>query len=90
MIRHVEGGFKEQCEAIDDDNQILYYTLLESPAPFSNYRAKIKLKQAGTDSCEIEWSSTFQPLNMPEKDVVKIVEDMYESFIGNIFSILNQ
>ena len=88
MIRHIEGGdagyFKEQCEVHDDENHTFSYTLLESPAPFKDYHAKVKLTETGPDSCEIEWSSVFQPVDAPEEEIVKGVEDTYQVFIENI------
>jgi hypothetical protein len=88
MIRHIEGGdagyFKELCEAHDDENHTFGYTLLESPAPVKDYHAKVKLTETGPDSCDIEWSSVFQPVDGPEEEIVKGVEDTYRFFIENI------
>jgi len=92
MIRHVEGGdlgfFKEQCDAIDDGNHTLCYTLLESPAPFEDYRAKIELAEISPGTCEIVWSSEFVPVSVSNADAVKLVEDMYRYFIHNIRSMI--
>ncbi|MEE8398909.1 MAG: SRPBCC family protein [Desulfobacterales bacterium] len=88
MIRHIEGGdagnFIEQCEAHDDKNHTFSYTLLEAPGPFKDYHAIVTLAEAGTDACEIEWSSIFQPVGVPDDEIIKGVEDTYRFFIENL------
>jgi len=91
MVRHVEGEggkFVERCEAHDDENHTFSYSLIESPAPFKDYLAKVKLNETGPDSCEIEWSSDFQPVDIAEKEIVQGVEGTYGFFIDNIKNAL--
>jgi hypothetical protein len=88
MIRHIQGGdtgnFIEQCEAHDDKNHTFSYALLEAPGPFKDYHAKVTLAETGTDACEIEWSSVFQPVGVPDEEIVNGVEDTYRFFIENL------
>ncbi|MBW2363946.1 MAG: SRPBCC family protein [Deltaproteobacteria bacterium] len=91
MIRHVEsevGYFNERCEAYDDHSHSFSYSLVESPVPVKNYYATVTLTEKDADSCKIEWSSNFQPVNISEDEIVKLVEDAYGVFIENIKNAL--
>ncbi len=90
-IRHVDtaiGHFKERCEAHDDANYSFSYALLESSVPLKDYVATVKLKETGPRSCAIEWASVFEPVDVSEGEMIRIVEQTYAGFISAIKNAL--
>jgi hypothetical protein len=93
MIRHVDtanGRAVERCEAHDDQAYTFSYRLLESPWPFRNYVATVRLTSAGPHRCVIEWSSTFDT-DVPEGSMRTQVEQAYrDRFIAKLRDTLRQ
>jgi hypothetical protein len=89
-IRHVDtplGPFVERCEAHDEPARSFSYCLLESPVPFENYVAVVKLKERDADSCLIEWSCDFECAPDQEEFLVSGVEATYrDGFISSLRS----
>ena len=87
-IRRVEsqdGLLVERCEAHDEEAQTFSYALIESPYPFSDYVAVVKLTPLGSDRCAIEWSSEFEPKPGLEDVLRKSIEDTYRArFIATL------
>jgi hypothetical protein len=95
-IRRVQAGdaaggiFKERCEAHDPDAHSFSYAVLESPAPIKDYVAVVKLSDLGPGRCGIEWSSEFEPVGVPEPELVQLVESTYGYFIGSLKRALSE
>jgi hypothetical protein len=93
--RRVEVGgpsgmvFRERCEAHDPEAYSFSYAVLESPVPFTDYLAVVKLSDLGGGRCGIEWSSRFEPDGAPEAALVQGVEDTYAAFIASIKQTLS-
>lgn len=67
----------ERLETLDDAQRSLSYRIITSPLPVENYVATMKVREAGPGRCEFEWSSTFDPKDAPEADVVSLWEGVY-------------
>ena len=74
----------EELVALDDRQRTLSYAILDSPLPFDDYLATIRVRETDAHHCEIEWSSTFQPEGAPEPDIVEMVQDIYNSAIRGL------
>jgi len=79
-----EMVFRERCEAHDPEAHSFSYAVLESPIPFKDYVAVVKLSDLGPGRCDIEWSSRFEPDGAPEAVLISGVEDTYAAFIAAI------
>src|SRR4029453_14560828 len=58
-----EGGptVRERLEAYDPADHTFSYAMLESPFPFTDYVATVRLRDLGGGRTSIDWSSTFEP-----------------------------
>ena len=79
-IRRVEtpgGVFVERCEAHDSEAHRFSYRILESPAPFRDYVAVVKLSPLDGGRCAIEWSCEFGAAPDAAEGLRGVVEDTY-------------
>ena len=87
-VRRVEsqdGLLVERCEAHDEEAKTFSYALIESPYPFSDYVAVVKLTPLGDTRCAIEWSSEFKADPGLEKVLRKSIERTYRKrFIATL------
>lgn len=64
MVRTITmggGDIIERLETHDAASREFSYTILndDSPLPFRNYSAHVKITADGDDSCTVEWTGTF-------------------------------
>jgi len=81
------GTVKERLEALDHDNNQFSYAVIndDSPLPFTDYLATVKLRETSPTSCEVDWSSNFQSAGaMAEADLTKMIEGMYRGVIRQL------
>jgi hypothetical protein len=89
-VRRVQGSdpgvgqFVERCEGVDPEKHTFSYAVIESPAPIADYVAVVKLTALGPERCGIDWSSRFEPVGLPEAQVVGMIEQTYGYFIGSL------
>jgi len=84
------GGLElqERLEAFDDAGRTLQYAIIgENPLPFTDYLSTIRLSADG-DATAIEWSSTFEPKDIPAEQAGKIIEGIYTGGIAGMKSAL--
>ncbi|MEE8178714.1 MAG: SRPBCC family protein, partial [Nitrosopumilaceae archaeon] len=53
------------------------YAITSSTLPVENYLGTMKVYDLGNNTCEVEWSGSFEPKGMPEAEVVKMINDVY-------------
>jgi len=79
-----EAKVNEQITDFDENARSLTYELLGIiPFPFENYKGTIKVADAGDNTCEVEWSCTFDPKG-PEADPTKMMNDVFTSAINGL------
>ena len=87
-VRSVGGDdgppVRERLEAYDPENHTFSYAMLESPFPFTDYVATVRLRDLGGGRTSIEWSSTFQPRGLPTEQVARMIEGIYQMFVGRL------
>lgn len=76
-----DGGppIVERLESLDEQAQVLSYSIIESPLPLQDYVAHMEVRDLGEGQCELKWSSTFQPKGAPEGEAIKVVEGVYSA-----------
>jgi len=84
-----EGKIEEELKSIDNDAKTFSYSITSSPMPLMNYLSTVKVKDLGNGRCEVEWSSTFEPKGMAEKEVVKMINDIYVTAIDGLKKLHN-
>jgi len=79
-----DATINEQITEFDEDARSLTYELLGIvPFPFDNYKGTVKVADAGNNTCEVEWSCTFDA-KAPEADLTKMMTDVYNSAINGL------
>jgi len=81
-----EGGptVRERLEAYDPADHTFSYAMLESPFPFTDYVATVRLRDLGSGRTLIDWSSTFEPRGAEAEQVAQMIEGIYRMFIARL------
>ena len=80
-----QAPIRERLESYDADERTFSYAIVDSPFPFTDYLATVKLRDAGQGGrTAIEWSSTFEPRGLPADRAVEVIEGTYRMFIGRL------
>ena len=66
MVRNLTmaaGEVIERLDLLDEDSLTMTYSIIndDSPLPFSNYSATVKINDNGDGSCTVDWTGTFDP-----------------------------
>ena len=75
---------RERLERYDPARHTFSYAMLESPFPFTDYVATVRLRDVGGGRTSIEWSSTFTPRGVPAEQVVEMIEGLYGIFVARL------
>ena len=83
---HGQGGTPicERLETYDTAAKTFSYAIVDSPFPFTDYVATVKLKEVGPGSTAIEWSSVFAPRGLSAERATEVIEGTYRMFIGRL------
>jgi hypothetical protein len=81
-----DGGppVRERLEAYDAAGRTFSYAMLESPFPFTDYVATVRLHDLGGGRTSIDWSSTFEPRGAEPADVAAMLEGLYRMFVARL------
>lgn len=81
----VMGGqpIVERLEVHDADARTFTYAIIneDSPLPFSNYSATVRIEDNGDDTCTVDWTGTFEPRGVPEADAINMATGIYAGAI---------
>ena len=84
-----EAKINEEITNFDENAKSLTYEIAGfSPFPFENYKGTVKVTDAGNNTCELEWSSTFDAKG-PEAEVTKMMNDVYVAAIDGLKKLHN-
>ena len=75
---------RERLETYDATRRTFSYAILESPFPFSDYVATVRLDDLGGGRTAIEWSSTFEPRGLSAEQTTAVIEGTYQMFIARL------
>jgi len=79
-----EAKLNEKITNFDENAKSLTYEITGFvPFPVENYKGTVKVADAGNNTCEIEWSATFDA-KAPEAEVTKMMNDVYTSAINGL------
>jgi len=56
----------------------------QSRLPFESYLGTVRVTDSGNDTCEIDWSSTFDAVGLPEVQITAMIEDLYVQAIEGL------
>ncbi len=79
-----EAKINEEVTNFDENAKSLTYEITGfAPFPVENYKGTVKVVDAGNNTCDIEWSGTFDAKG-PEDEVTKMMNDVYTSAINGL------
>lgn len=84
-MRLTNGTVIEQLNHHDPAKKTFSYSIIndDSPLPFKNYSATVKLLTNDDDSTTVEWTGTFEPKGVEEARAVKFASGIYANAIRN-------
>jgi hypothetical protein len=71
-------------EVYDPANYTFSYAMLESPFPFTDYVATVRLHELDGARTSIDWSSTFEPGGVPSQRAAEMIEGIYRVFVARL------
>lgn len=77
------GSIVERLESKDDGRRSYSYSILDGPLPVKRYHAELSVREKGA-GCAVEWSSEFEPADVPESEAVKAIRGVYEAGFANL------
>jgi len=84
-----EEKINEEITNFDENAKSLTYEIAGfSPFPFENYKGTVKVADAGNNTCELEWSCTFDAKG-PEDELTKMMNDVYVAAIDGLKKLHN-
>jgi hypothetical protein len=83
-IHLTNGTIVERLEQHDAATKTFSYSIIneDSPLPFSNYSANVRLKADEGDTTTVEWVGNFEPRDIAEEKAVKIATGIYTNAIN--------
>lgn len=84
-LRLVGGGTViERLEHISNVERVYRYSIVDSPLPVANYAAEIRVIDNGDGTSKVEWSSDFEPVNIPENEAARTIQGIYQAGLDNL------
>ncbi|HEY7139868.1 MAG TPA: SRPBCC family protein [Methylomirabilota bacterium] len=85
------GSIVERLEGKDDRKRTYSYSILEGPLPVAGYNATLHVEESKDGaSCNVEWSSSFEPAGTSEPEAVKVIRGIYEAGLENLRKMFGQ
>ena len=86
MIRTIVMGGRpviERLEAHDAGERTFTYAIIndDSPLPFSNYTATVRIADNGDDTSTVDWVGRFEPRGVEEADAINMATGIYAGAI---------
>jgi len=75
---------RERLEEFDDAARSYTYTVIDSTLPMTGYRATIRIEETDSAHCVLHWSSTFDPVGVPDSEMAKQIEDSYRGGVESL------
>ena len=77
------GTIIEKLIKKSDQERLYSYSIENSPLPVSNYTATISVREENGNT-QVEWSSEFTPMGVPENDAVDVIKGIYQAGFDNL------
>lgn len=79
------GGGMQMIERLVREGDREYtYSIEEGPLPITNYVSTLRVREAGTGACVVEWESEFEPVGIPEEQAVAMVGSIYDAGLNGL------
>jgi Polyketide cyclase / dehydrase and lipid transport len=86
MLRNVgiNGGLLvERLDMHDPVTRTFAYSIIndDGPLPFTDYSAKVIIKDNGDNTSTVDWTGTFNARGVPEADAIQLATGIYAGLI---------
>lgn len=85
------GTVVERLVNFDDEAMTFSYKIIElinSPMPFRNYQAWVRLEVTGANSCKLYWSSSFNVEGSSKEEAEELARVIYQGCYDGITRVL--
>lgn len=85
------GTVVERLVNYDDEAMTFSYRiikLIDSPMPFRNYQAWVRLESTGKKSCKLHWSSSFNVEGTSKEEAEELARVIYQGCYDGITRVL--
>ncbi len=85
------GIVVERLANFNDEAMTFSYKIIElidSPMPFRNYQAWVKLESTGENSCKLHWNSSFNVEGASKEEAEEIARGIYQGCYDGITRVL--
>jgi uncharacterized protein (DUF3820 family) len=85
------GTVVERLVSYDDDAMTFSYKIIElidSPMPFRDYQARVKLEATGENSCKLYWNSSFNVEGASNEEAEELARVIYQGCYDGITRVL--
>jgi hypothetical protein len=78
------GVIKERLEKHDAASRTMVYAIInkDAPLPVANYVSTVVVSADGPNGAVVNWSSTFEPVGLPEAQVEGLIGGIYKGGIA--------
>ena len=97
-VRHITisedaGGGTVVERLVQFDNKAMTFSykiieLIDSPMPFRNYQARVKLEATGANSCKLYWNSSFDVEGSSKEEAEELARVIYQGCYDGIERVL--
>lgn len=88
MLRHLvqKDGARvlERLDPLDESTKTIEYHIVHSDLPFSTYRSNITVRSTRPDSCEVLWTSAFEPKGIDSDQILKTLKTNYLRYLERL------
>jgi uncharacterized membrane protein len=85
------GTVVERLVSYDDDAMTFSYKIIElidSPMPFRDYQARVKLEATGANFCKLYWNSSFNVEGASKEEAEELARVIYQGCYDGITRVL--
>jgi hypothetical protein len=85
LTLHGGGSIVERLEGKDDKKRTYSYSIVAGPLPVAGYKATLHVEETKDGkSCNVQWSSMFEPAGTSEPEAVRVIRGIYEAGFENL------
>ncbi len=89
-VRTLDMGtmaFRERIDALDEATRSLRYSILSGPMPGRDYRAAVRVEEAGPGRARVSWSCRFDAPELPEAELARVHGELEAAYRGMIAAL---
>lgn len=78
------GTVVERLDALDEANQTLRYSIVESPLPVEDYEGTLSVEAIDESTCTVTWTAEFDVVDAPQEEIASTFADLYTAGLAGL------